>query len=447
MYLREAFVLLSTLSVVLVAGCAGSKEAKDKEDREPFIIDTEPETPGGLRLAPTDSSIRTIQLYRSILGGRNEFEVDAEIEAQFPVIALRSSDVLNLEFDLMEPNGRPLSVYFYHADRNWSRDLSPAEYLGSFQRGDILSYTPSRATDIGYTHYTYRFPSESISFLLSGNYVVRVTEQGREEDVLFERPFYITEQLTSVQLSVENVLIGQSGFSSIQPAALFLPPPGLDNNVFDYTVCFVRNGRFEAYRCTDQVRLTQPPAIRFYLDTSQAYEPVTANYFLDLSTLRVGNQISRIDFTEAPYDVILEPDYARFPGDPLDPILNGQTIVSGAVTDVANPDLSAQYVNVSFGYVPDSGRPVSGEVYLVGSFNGWEVNSDYALNWVPENNQYELEVLLKQGQYDYRYLLNNDQLPRGTAPSINNLYTAFVYFSDIRENTDRLLAVNSFRGQ
>ena len=435
------------ISVFVYYGCSGANKTKKDREKKPFIIEAEPEEPVGMQLAPTDSIVKSIQVYRSTAVEQGDFEAGANIETQFPTIVLNSAEVLDLEFDLLTTAGRPLSVYFYHMNRDWQQELAPAQYLSTFQRDDIVTYTPSRATDVPYVHYTYRFPNESMRFIVSGNYVVRVTEQGREDQVLFERPFFISEQLTSVQLGIENILVGQRGFASIQPAALFLQPQSLDSNVFDYSVCFVRNGRFESPRCSDQPSLSQPPALRFFLQPSEAFQPVTADYFIDISALRVGNRIERVDFNELPFRVTLEQDLARFPGNSLDPVLNGQTVISGAVQDVATPDFSAQYVRVVFSYVPESGHRIGSTILLSGSFNGWQPDDSYILEWVEERNQYEIEVLLKQGMYDYRYIIKDDLLPRGTVPRPENLYTAFVYYSDIRLNSDRLLGISSFLAQ
>ena len=440
-------VLLISTFILLLAGCSGAGKTKEKKEREPFIIEPEPEKPRGMRLAPLDSSVKSIQLYRSTPSSVDEFTANSVVERQFPILVLNSGEVLDLEFDLLDASGRPLSIYFYHMDIDWQRDLSPAQYLGTFQRDDIINYTPSRATDVPYTHYSYRFPNQSMSFLVSGNYILRVTEQGRETEVLFERPFFITEQITAVQMGIENIIVGQGGFAAIQPAALFLQPASLDGNVFDFKVCFTRNGRFESPRCSEQPSLSQPPSLRFFLQPSQAFEPITADFFLDLSALRVGNQIARVDFNEIPFRITLEPDYARFPGNSLDPVLNGQTVISGVVQDVSTPDFSAQYVNVLFSYIPETGQRLGNSVYITGSFNGWQADAAHQMQWIPEREQYEVELLLKQGHYDYRYVVSQDRLPRGTVPRPENLYTAFVYYSDIRLNTDRLLGMSSFLGQ
>ena len=446
MHVCRWWLFFSTV-ILVFAGCSGAGKTKEKKEREPFIIEREAEKPRGMQLAPIDSSAKSIQLYRSTPSAVDEFATSSVVERQFPTIVLNSGEVIDLEFDLMDPIGRPLSVYFYHMNAAWQRDLAPAQYLGTFQRDDIVNYTPSRATDVPYTHYTYRFPNQSMSFLVSGNYILRVTEQGRESEVIFERPFFITEQITPIQMGIENVIVGQGGFATIQPAALFLQPASLDGNVFDYKVCFTRNGRFESARCSEQPSLTQPPSLRFFLQPSQAFEPITADYFLDLSAIRVGNQIARVDFNETPFRVTLEPDYARFPGNSLDPVLNGQTVISGAVQDVSTPDFSAQYVTVLFSYIPETGQQLGEQVYITGSFNGWQADTATRMEWVADREQYEVELLLKQGHYDYRYVVSSDRLPRGTVPRPENLYTAFVYFSDIRLNSDRLLGISSFLGQ
>lgn len=447
MHSRKGWTLIGAVLLFLAAGCAGSEKAGEKKDKEPFIIERTPEKPKRLELAASDPSIKSIQLYLTGLGAQSDYETPSGAEKQFPVITARSADAIQLEFDVIGEESRPLSVYFYHADAYWQRDLVPAEYLGVFHRDDILDYRSSRSTDVRYTHYSYQFPNDGISFLISGNYIIRVTEMGQENNVLFERPFFVSEQNTSLQLGIENLLIGQGGFTAVQPSVLFIPPSSLDGSVFDYKACFARNGRFNQTKCIDQPSLIQQPALRFYLTADQAFDPVTADYFLDISDLRVGNRIAKIAFNEAPYTVTMEPDYARFPGDLLDPELYGQPVISEAVSDYADADLSAQYVDVQFSYVTESGGKTTGDVYIIGSFNGWEINPDHRLSWNEDTKSYEVAILLKQGQYDYRYVSGTERLPRGAVSRPDNLYTALVYFRDIRINTDRLLSMGGFVGR
>lgn len=413
-----------------IVGCSGPQEG-DGDASQPRV--QQRAEPSGLNvpMASTVDLVKTVQLY-------------ADEEQQLPVVPLRGGRQLTLEFDLMEPSGRTLSVYFYHADRNWERDLFAGEYMTSFERDELFDYTASRNTQVRYTHYTYKFPNSNIGFRISGNYILRVTEQGREDEVLFERAFFVTEDAAALQFGIDNLIVG-GGFPSSQPTLSFRPPQALAGNVFDYNVCFLRNGRLETARCSNDASLTQQPDLLFYLQPERAFPPASGDYFLDLRTIRVGGMVEATDRTVQPYRVALEPDYARFASSSIDPLLNGQTVIS-TVRDVGTPDLEGEYVEAVFRYVPDNEERLPGGVYLTGSFNDWSVDLGKELRWVPENKRYEGSLLLKQGQYEYRYTSPDRRVRRqlNTAmPRPENTYAAFVYFDDVSLNTDRLLAAQS----
>lgn len=379
-------------------------------------------------LVAAEQSVRSMQLYRD---GNEEY---------LPIVALQSSDRLVLEFDLMAEQGRPLSVYFYHADRIWRRDLSASQYLESYQHDNLLDYEMSTGTQVPYIHYTYRFPNDDIEFLISGNYIVRVTEQGREEDVLFERAFFVTEQATSLEFVTDLVLVGDYGYPSIQPIAAFRPAPGTEGDVFDYNVCFARNGRFDLARCSDRPSLMNAPLMQFFLEPETSFEPEVAPYFLDLTNLRSSNQIAATDFTDSPFYVELEPDYAAFGGSGMGISLNGQSRISSVVA-VGDADVRSEYVITRFAFVPPQESRLSGEVLVTGSFNGWRYDAANRLDWVPERGRYEGEVLLKQGQYEYRYVSRDRRAVQRSLPQAESQLLAFVYYDDASLQTDRLLAV------
>lgn len=428
---------------LLVMGCAATQEGRNGSsdvaasgaaEERPYRTNTR----GVPDLAVPDSSIRSIQLYRT------------GDERQLPILSLRSGETLTLSFDLMDGRGRPLTVWFYHANRRWQRDLVASEYLEGFHNDHLLNYTPSRGTVVPYTHYTYRFPNDNIRFTLSGNYLVRVSEQGREEAVLFEQAFFVTEQTTPVEMGLENVLVAGNGFSSVAPLVRFTPPTDIQANVFDYQVCFVQNGNLIQPRCTDRPSLMQQPSLQFYLEPEAAFPPQPAAYFADVSSLRIGGRIEATNLTGTPYRLMLEPDYARFPGNSLDPLLNGQTVIAGAVRDVFDPQIAADYALVSFRFVPIDEQPLGADLYVAGSFNGWRSDTATRLVWVPENRRYEGDVLLKQGQYEYRYLTTDARTRRalsGASPRFENLYTAIVYYNDLRVSTDRIIGVQSVLSQ
>jgi hypothetical protein len=314
--------------------------------------------------------------------------------------------------------------------------------MESFQDDNLLSYTPSRGTVVDYTHYTYQFPNDNIQFRVSGNYILRVTEQGRRDEVLFERPFFITEGAGAIAMRVDDVPVSGQQRPSDLPIAQFTPPPGLQGTPFQYEACFVRNGRFGEARCSRQPRLINQPALEFDLYRRNAFAPTTADYYLNLSTMQIGGSVAGVDRTATPYQIRLQPDYAQFPGNVATaPPLNGQVVVDEAVRGVGEPDVEAEYVNTQFSFVPPNEQPLRQELRLEGTFSG-----STRMTWQPDQGRYEGERLLKQGLYEYYYASTDpalQQILRRTLPPGRDRYTTFVYYTDRTLNTDRLVAVQT----
>ncbi|NNE69208.1 MAG: DUF5103 domain-containing protein, partial [Rhodothermales bacterium] len=301
-------------------------------------------------------------------------------------------------------------------------------------------------TQVSYVHYRYEFPNDNIDFRISGNYVVRVTEQGMEEAVLFERPFYVSEQATPLDFNLMEVRVLGDPFPAVQPSVRFTPPRGSTGTAFDYTVCFLRNGQMPSERCTERPALDYQPALRYFLEPEESFAAEVSDYFVDISDLRAGGRIERADLLTNPYEVLLEPDYFRFPGTASAPLQNGQIVVDAAVRNVIDPGSGAEYVDVRFAMVPDNEAPVPGSVAIVGPFNNWRPTRESTMQWMAQNGRYEASLLLKQGRYEYRYAYSNASVARasrGASPRFDNMITAFVYFDDLRLATDRLISAVS----
>ncbi|GMQ82094.1 MAG: DUF5103 domain-containing protein [Rhodothermia bacterium] len=429
------WAIFGLVATVAMSSCASTEEGvTNGEDRR---SEEKARVAEGLFLAPTDKDARTIQVYRT------------GDETSTPLIRLGSGETITVSFDMLTSNSRPLTAYFYHADRDWRRDLTPAEYLTTFQREDLLDYSISRVTNIAYTHYTYRFPTQGIDFRVSGNYILRITEQGMEDEVVFERPFFVSEQAMALNIRLDNVLIAGRGYTSVQPTVQFTPP-STHANAFDYGVCFVRNDRYQKARCSARTALAVLPDIAFYLEPEDSFELTPASYFLDLSEIRVGGRIESTDLSIQPPVVAVAPDYARFPGTGLAPFLNGQTVVDRVVRNVVDPQVSAEYARVFFRFVPLGEVRASGRVVLTGSFNNWTFDEENIMDWKEKEGWYEGSVLLKQGHYEYNYLFDDPRLREaatGAPPQFRNLYTTLVYLADVQLQSDRLLSATGILTQ
>lgn len=370
-------------------------------------------------------------------------------ETSLPIVEKGSGLSLRLAFDIVEGPSRPLSVYIYHANQEWKRDLFPSEFLTAFHHDTIQDFRSSGATIIPYIHYEYNFPNRNIDFKLSGNYVLRVSEQGNEEAALFERRFFVTEQSTPVDMKLDRVMMAGNRASSIQPFVRFRIPTA-NTNAFDYSVCFVRNSEIAESRCVTRPTLDVMPDLTFYLRPEESFQPRPSNFFIDLSELRTGGRVERFNQQTSPWRIEIEPDRARFAGTQLAPFLNGQMVIRSANRFASEPDYLSEYVQAIFKLVPADDLPVAEKVYIVGSFNDWQIHPDNVLIWNSVDNWYETDLLLKQGRYEYVYATTNPALSsamRSGLPQLENLYTAFVYYHDLFARTDRLIAMQGIKSE
>ena len=80
-------------------------------------------------------------------------------------------------------------------------------------------------------------------------------------------------------------------------------------------------------------------------------------------------------------------------------------------------------------------------VYVVGNFNNYEINKNSILKKM--NNQYQTELLLKQGFYNYKYVINENNLNNEIENfwQTENLYTAILYEKRPEENYFKIKAI------
>lgn len=362
-------------------------------------------------------------------------------EASLPVLQLNGGGRLELEFDIVgQEAGFPLDISFAHTDRQGNADLLPSEFLTGFESDRILDYQQSGAsTAVPYVHYSYTFPNETIGFRVSGNYRAVVRDASGAE--LLDVPFYVSEQLAEVDLAFGSAVQGGSVGFAIQPAVRLRPDPRLSE--FDgslYTVCFGRNGRTDALRCAPEPSLVDLALFQFYLPREAAFPEQEALFEVDLGYLGLNTEVVEVDRASRPPTALLDLDFAEFGGDVRQAVLASIPLIESVYEDVGRPDLDAQYVDVTFRYVPPNSRQLSRRIYVVGPFNSWTPTPASEMAWVEADGRYEATLLLKQGRYVYGYAGAREQAPGLGAPSV---FTAYVYLDDPRRFTDRLVAVRS----
>ena len=113
--------------------------------------------------------------------------------------------------------------------------------------------------------------------------------------------------------------------------------------------------------------------------------------------------------------------------------------------------MSSDYANVLFTlYSP---QELSGDVYLTGALNDWQLKEEYKMAYNPAVNGYVLKVLLKQGYYEYAYATAMDQKgvriadmseTEGNSQETQNNYTVIIYYRPFGARYDQVIGAVTF---
>src|SRR5215217_4888077 len=331
-----------------------------------------------------------------------EFYNTAQV-GSFPVINLNSAEQFLLAFDDLRGSYHNYYYTLEHCDHKWnSSNLSVGFYMQGYQDDRIIDYQYSTNTMRKYTHYEVKFPNENIKPKLSGNYVLKVYEDGDQNKMVLTRRFSILGSKVGVGADVVTPNLtqlrqtGQKINVQINYGGLVVQNPNSDMRVV-----VMQNERPE----TAQINI--PPT---YVRNGQLiYNDISINNFagrnefrrFDTRTLKLNSErISRI-FRDTSYAVVLltdpvrnDPNYFfQFDNDGRFYIINQDG--NNARRD---GDYTYVYFNLSKGNLPSQGS-----VHIIGKFNDYRIDDRSKLEFDAGLNRYFIKLLFKQGVYDYEY--------------------------------------------
>lgn len=416
--------LLCVLALSVLTSCSGAN-LNNAENRRPSP--PAPEVPAA-HVEVRSSQLGAVQLHPT------------GDESAFPILQPSGPSTLTLAFDRIGTEQPSLSIFFEHTDRTGTPDLSASEALVGFDRDEILGARTSRVTDVGYVHYEYTFPNETIDFQVSGRYRLTVADGS---ETLLRIPFFVSEDAASIDLRLGAVAGG--GFSdSVQPVARVQPGPQLPGvDAFQLTTCFVRNGWFGNARCANEPSLLDLSLFQFQLARENAFPRLPTFFAVDLGLLAVGPEIDQVDRGRRPPAATLDLDQAGFGEDVLPSLFSGQPVISAAYREAGEATLDGEYVDVTFRYAPPESRELPGGVYVLGAFNGWRTEPRAEMLWNASSERYEATLRIKQGRYAYTFVAPEALAETAATAQPSSIFTTLVYYRDPSLFTDRLVAVEN----
>ncbi len=372
--------------------------------------------------------------------------------------------VLEISFDEMshEVHQYTYSVLHLNADGTESR-LSSSEYLSGFTTQDITDYEHSLNTSELYTHYRFTFPNENMRISASGNYAVRIYEDGDTDKTIAMVHFAVVEPLAIIKAKVRpNTDIELNGRYQQLDIDVDFGGELRNTRSEDYFIVVRQNGRDDNIIYSPKATFVESQRLRFTNCKALIFEGGNEyRHFDTYSTYFAGTGVDRIIHDRSDYHAILFADDLRgqgaiFAGEHVadkcgTPYIhefdvNGQRIVNAERT-IYDIDTEAEYMWVH--WTLSAEKPwFDGVVYVGGDVFENNIGPQNRMQYDSERKCYWLNALVKQGGADYQYWF----LPKGSEQAsllrtegshwqTGNEYAIYVYYRPFGSRYDQLVGL------
>ena len=361
-----------------------------------------------------------------------------------PIITLNSNDFVNISFDDLTHEYHRYCYKIEHCESNWqtSSSLFESDYIDGFALGNTIDDVQESTNTVQlYTHYNISFPNNKCRPKISGNYRVTIYDENDEKHVVCRAYFMIVEPSMAVQLNVTtNTDIDINGKHQQVEMAI-----DYGNNIVSNPQTQIKTVVMQNSRWDNAVINAHPQYIKanglqwihckdYIFDGGNEYRKFET---LDVTHTTMG--LESINWDGHNYHAWIWTDEPR-PSYIYDKDANGAFLIRNS--DNIDNDVNSDYIITHFRLkTPQTADPI----YINGFFTNDRFLPQYEMKWNEKNQQYEGELLLKQGYYSYQYLMMKPEGKLKPVPSegnfyqTENTYQALIYFKANGDRTDRLV--------
>lgn len=361
-----------------------------------------------------------------------------------PIITLNSNDFVNISFDDLTHEYHRYCYKIEHCEADWqtSSALFESDYIDGFASGNTIDDVQESTNTVQlYTHYNISFPNSKCRPKISGNYRVTIYDENDEKHVVCRAYFMIVEPSMAVHLNVTtNTDIDINGkHQQVEMAVDY------GNNIVSNPQTQIKTVVMQNSRWDNAVINAHPQYIKanglqwihckdFIFDGGNEYRKFET---LDVTHTTMG--LESINWDGHNYHAWIWTDEPR-PSYIYDKDANGAFLIRNS--DNIDNDVNSDYIITHFRLkTPQIPYPI----YINGFFTNDRFLPQYEMKWNEKNQQYEGELLLKQGYYSYQYLMMKPEGKLKPVPSegnfcqTENTYQALIYFKANGDRTDRLV--------
>jgi hypothetical protein len=368
------------------------------------------------------------------------------------IVTLGSGRSIEVSFDILDADRLYLRYTLTHCNAEWQPDeLFPNEFLDGFNDMELEDYAFSGATTVPYVHYTLQLPNEKMNPLLSGNYLLKVYEDGKPDDTLLQARFSLDENLVGISTKVSAVT-DIDYLKAHQQLEIDIDGRKALNmeDVNNRLIVKVRQNSRE-----DDVRTLTRPVFAdgrgsngglcgHYTHLRPLIFPAGNEYrrFETVSTDQLNMNIAEVIYADPYYNFRVEDGFPRREY-AYNRTQYGRYRVRNV--NVTDSDTDADYTIVHFTLA--MAELNDADVYIDGELTNRRLDSSSRMHYDSDAGVYRHALLLKQGSYNYQYLVvpRNGSSVGLTAPvegdfaQTVNEYRIDVYYRAPGARYDRLL--------
>ena len=361
-----------------------------------------------------------------------------------PIITLNSNDFVNISFDDLTHEYHRYCYKIEHCEADWqtSSALFESDYIDGFASGNTIDDVQESINTVQlYTHYNISLPNNKCRPKISGNYRVTIYDENDEKHVVCRAYFMIVEPSMGVHLNVTtNTDIDINGKHQQVEMAIDYGNNIVSNPQTQIKTVVMQNGRWDNAVVNARPQYIKANGLQWIHCKDLIFDG--GNEYRKFETLDVTHTtmgLESINWDGHNYHAWIWIDEPR-PSYIYDKDANGAFLIRNS--DNIDNDVNSDYIITHFRLKsPQTADPI----YINGFFTNDRFLPQYEMKWNEKNQQYEGELLLKQGYYSYQYLMMKPEGKLKPVPSegnffqTENTYQALVYFKANGDRTDRLV--------
>ncbi len=365
---------------------------------------------------------------------------------QVPIIRLNSGDRVIVSFDEIGDDFSQLQYSLIHCNADWQPSrLLESEYLDGFNVADVDDYAFSTNTFIHYVNYRIELPNEYMEPLVSGNYLLRVYDRYEPENIILQARFAVSEARTGIAGEASGRT--DQGHNTKWQQLDFLVNTAdfnIGNPFQDLLVTITQNNTPSTTRTLTHPLRVEGSNVIFAHSPELIFD--AGNEFRRFETVRAtypGMHVDSMRYGGTNYHAYLMHDTPRAWKDyKYDETQHGRFKIREY--NSTDSDLGADYVTVHF--TLETPEMPGSKVYVDGDMTHHLTDEAYRMEYDHSLGAYTLQLPLKQGSYNYRYVVvppDNTQpnltLIDGNHFETRNEYLIQVYYRPPGARADRLI--------